>query len=287
MKKLAAVIVTYNNSEMLSHLMQDIAVQTRRPDEVIIVDNASSDGTDDMILQDFLDVTYLKLAENQGTAGGYLEGLKLAMKSNDLIWTLDDDVRLRNDSLEKLLKGLENLEYSGKVAAVRSVGHPNPEALPGEMELYTWRGTLMKADALRKVGLPHRKYFIYGEDLEHSLRLKKNGYTFFWIPSSGCFETREGKISDTLLGKPFRIYPDPFRFYYAFRNEFYIYLRYKQPMRCLRTVLYALKVTVYILISEHSNGLEKLKAIMAGFIYGFLGKLGKNAKYLPSNHVKK
>ena len=151
----------------------------------------------------------MRLRENTGSAGGYYEGIKAALENSDLIWTLDDDVRLRDNSLEELLNGLEGLGGAGKVGIVRSVGRTHPHSFPTELEICPWRGSLIRADAIREVGLPSKEFFIYGEDLEYSLRLKKNGFKCFWIPSSKCIEVREGKTNDTLFGKTARIYCPP------------------------------------------------------------------------------
>ena len=131
-----------------------------------------------------------------------------------MIWTLDDDVRLNNDSLESLLIDLESLNHVKNIGVIRSGGTIGSEGLPNEMDMYTWRGTLFIADAVKQVGLPKKKYFIYGEDLEHSIRLKKNGFSLYWAPSSAIREVRDEKTKKNVFGINSRIYKDSFRFYY-------------------------------------------------------------------------
>ena len=157
--------------------------------------------------------------------------------------------------------------------------------VPTEFEFFTWRGSLIRSDVVNRFGLPTKEYFIYGEDLEYSLRMRENGYKCYWIPSSRCVEIRDGKTDDKFLGKSVKIYPHRFRLYYAFRNEFNIYLRYRCPIRFLRTFLYALKVMLYVLIAERLNGAGKIRAIITGFIDGFRGRLGKNIRYLPEKEI--
>ena len=279
--RVSAVIVTFNNAMMLRELIRDLFSQTYPPDHIIVVDNASDDNTPEVMRNNFPGVKYIRLRENTGSAGGYYEGIKAALENSDLIWTLDDDVRLCDNSLEELLNGLEGLECVRQVGAVRSVGRTHPHSFPTELEICPWRGSLIRADAIKKVGLPSKEYFIYGEDLEYSLRLKKNGFKCFWIPSSKCVEVRDGKTNDKLFGKTVRIYPSNFRLYYAFRNEFNIYLKYRYPIKFARTFFYALKVILYILLAHRANSPDKLKAIVIGFIDGIRGTLGKNGKYLP------
>jgi glycosyltransferase involved in cell wall biosynthesis len=168
-KRVTAVIVTYNNLLMLSELLRDLQNQTRKADEIIVIDNASSDGTDHLMKRDFPSVRYIRLPENTGSAGGYHEGIKTALENSDLIWTLDDDVRLYPDSLEELLKGLEKLDSKLPVGSVRSVGKRCDKTPPSRLEFFPWRGTLLKTEVIRKIGLPLKELFIYGEDLEFAV----------------------------------------------------------------------------------------------------------------------
>ena len=286
MKKVSAVIVTFNNDVVLKELIGDLLSQTCLPDEIIVIDNASTDDTFQIISDNFPRVGYISLSENEGSAGGYYEGIKAAVENkSDLIWTLDDDVRVDKNSLEELIKGFEDLNYAGNVWLVRSVGQSHPMHVPTEFEFFTWRGSLIRSDVVNRVGLPAKEYFIYGEDLEYSLRMKKKEYKCYWVPSSRCVEIRDGKTDDKFLGKSVKIYPHRFRLYYAFRNEFNIYLMYRCSIRFLRTFLYALKVMLYFLITKRLNGFGKIRAVMAGFIDDIRGKLGKNPRYLPEKKI--
>lgn len=88
--KVAAVVVTYNRKELLRECLQALLNQTRPLDEIIVVDNASTDGTDQMIPEEFPQITHVRLPENIGGAGGFHEGMKLAYeKGHDWIWVMD------------------------------------------------------------------------------------------------------------------------------------------------------------------------------------------------------
>jgi GT2 family glycosyltransferase len=189
---------------------------------------------------------------------------------------------LRKDSLSKILKEFDRLENYGKVGAVRSVGEKHRQSIAAKLDFFAWRGTLIKAEAVREAGLPRRDYFIYSDDLEYSLRLAKKGYIFYWAPLSKCTERRiSGKTNNKIFGKAIKIYNEPFRLYYAFRNEIATCLRYNCLNRLSKILLYALKVSLYISFFYKRNCSEKLKAIREGLRDGFYGKLGKNVKYLP------
>ena len=79
--KTAAVIVTFNRSAKLSKVIDALQRQTRRPEVILVVDNASTDDTQDMVIaraREDLSIRYLRLPHNVGGAGGFHAGLKAA-----------------------------------------------------------------------------------------------------------------------------------------------------------------------------------------------------------------
>jgi rhamnopyranosyl-N-acetylglucosaminyl-diphospho-decaprenol beta-1,3/1,4-galactofuranosyltransferase len=286
-ERICAVIVTFNNAGMLEELLNDLHLQSRPPDRMILVDNASRDQTESMVKSNYPAVEYVRLHENLGSAGGYHEGVSRAVDDADFIYTLDDDVQLMPDTLSEIIKGIHALDGAlpCPVAAVRSVGYGHPERIPTRLAICPWRGTLFKTEIVRKAGLPSPDYFMYGEDLEYSLRLAKGGYCFYWIPASICRERRrfrDGKSGAVVFGKRGIRYQDPFRLYYAFRNEIFIYRQYHYLLKLFRSLLYAGKVMAMILLSEGWGGQKAIRAVCRGLWDGFGGKLGKDPDYLPT-----
>jgi len=281
MPSVAAVIVTYNNPAMLRDLLGDLYLQSRAVDDIVVIDNGNPTGTEREVKMTHSRVRYARMPENVGSAGGYREGIRIASATADLVWTLDDDVRLEPDSLARLLEGLEALRATAQVGAVRCVGEGHRATQPTELALVPWRGTLFSVEAIRQVGLPDGEFFLYGEDLEYSLRLRRLGYKFFWIPTSRCVERRHEKVSFAILGRWGEVSGSPFRLYYAFRNEVAIYLRHRCFLRLLHTVLYSLKVAVHFALCEGAGSRAKISAIGRGIRDGFQHKLGRRSEYVP------
>jgi len=282
LKTITAVIVTFNNAGMLKDLLEDLAAQSRPLDEIIVVDNGSVDDTDRMMRTGFKSATYIRLPENTGSGGGFNTGNKAAMEKSDAIWTLDDDVRLETDSLKNLIEGYDRLSTAVKrLGAVRSVGAGHSTNSSTEMDVTPWRGTLWLGGLVRRIGPPRADYFLYGEDLEYSLRMRQAGYVCYWVPQSRCIEARHAKTDENMLGKKVAIYPSAFRLYYAFRSETSIFLQYRRIDKLARLILFGLKVTVFLLIRERTRGWPKIAAVLTGFMHGFRGKLGKNPAYTP------
>ena len=132
-KKVAAVVVTYNRKKLLVRCLDAIIKQSRKPDILFIIDNLSDDGTPQLLLDNKLindipsenpvenefikseivssdgqniKLVYIRKAENDGGAGGFYEGLKSAFESGaDWIWLMDDDGIPEKNQLKKLISG--------------------------------------------------------------------------------------------------------------------------------------------------------------------------------------
>ncbi len=128
--KVWAVVVTFNRKELLIDCLNGLARQTRALTGIVVVDNASSDGTLEMLLekgflkeqflpvdQDLFEIwscpkslgglnfLYVRLSSNSGGAGGFHEGIKRAHSQKaDWIWVMDDDVEPDPGCLEGLMR---------------------------------------------------------------------------------------------------------------------------------------------------------------------------------------
>ena len=93
---ISAVLVTFNRLSLLEKVLECFENLSRKPNELIIVNNCSTDGTYDYLTNwenlTKLNVKVIHLDSNLGGSGGFHEGLKEAMKSNpDWVWLSDDD----------------------------------------------------------------------------------------------------------------------------------------------------------------------------------------------------
>lgn len=121
-----AVIVTYNRKKFLLECLKSLENQSRNLDAIYIVDNASTDGTLEVLqkynyinspqisdLSIHFEITskknhtlihYVRMQENTGGAGGFYEGVKRAYeKGYDWLWLMDDDIRFDKSCLNNLL----------------------------------------------------------------------------------------------------------------------------------------------------------------------------------------
>jgi len=201
-----AVVVTYNRKALLADCLRALARQTRPPAGVVLVDNASTDGTREHVetsrAAGSLAVNYVRIARNGGGAEGFHYGVKHALALDpDWLWIMDDDCEPAPDCLERLLAtpaagDLGTTVLCPTVVAadgavlplnrllrarrlVRSPlvplppdGYARAEAV---LDTASFVGPLIRAGAARRAGLPLREAFIRFDDIEYIDRLRTAG----------------------------------------------------------------------------------------------------------------
>jgi GT2 family glycosyltransferase len=199
---IAALVVTYNRRELLAGCLEAAFAQTRPFDRLLLVDNASTDGTAELLRErGFLDrpeLTYVRLEENLGSSGGFAEGVRRAREpESDWLWLMDDDSEPAPDVLERLLRSPPAGD-PGTVALCPKVVYadgsldrnqrgdfrgrlrplPPSAYAPGdyrELGFMSFVGTLVRTRAARAIDPPKAEFFVWGDDVEYSLRLRTQG----------------------------------------------------------------------------------------------------------------
>ena len=98
--RILAVVVTFNRRELLRRCVEALQAQTRPPDELLVINNGSTDGTEEMLRE--AGVPCLTQA-NVGSAGGWHAGINRALSEGfDAIWLMDDDGFPDPRALERL-----------------------------------------------------------------------------------------------------------------------------------------------------------------------------------------
>lgn len=200
--RVVAAVVTYNRRELLGECLMALQAQTHRLERVLVIDNASTDGTPEHLarlgLLDGPRVEYVRLPANLGGAGGFARAVELARElDGDWVWLMDDDSEPAPDALERLLAsppahdpavvGLgPRVVYADGGIDVNQRGHfrrrlrplPAKEYRDGhyaELGFVSFVGALVRADAARGNALPRADFFVWGDDVEYSMRLRRRG----------------------------------------------------------------------------------------------------------------
>lgn len=197
MAGVAAVVVTFNRLEKLKTVIASIEAQSYAPSRLIIVDNASTDGTGDYLatLESSLELDVLSLSTNTGGAGGFSAGMRRGYDLGaDFVWIMDDDGYPEPDALERLVAGFDaaRTELGDGVPFACSVvkfidgticemNNPVPTWDWGRLlalgqnsvmvRQCSFVSVLVPRWVLEKHGLPFKEYFIWFDDAEYTLRI--------------------------------------------------------------------------------------------------------------------
>ncbi len=208
--------------------------QSRAPDAVIVIDNASTDGTAEMVAATFPSVRLAEARRNTGGAGGFAYGLALALaEAADLVWLMDDDTVPEPGALGAMLDA-RVLHPGGPPALIASRvewtdGRPHPMNTPrvkpfaGKEERLaaatagclpirsaSFVSILVDAGVCRARGLPQADYFLWNDDFEFTARLLRGQAGLLCPASVVVHKTRTFGSTDADPGQ---------RFFYEVRNK--------------------------------------------------------------------
>ena len=298
-ESVASVTVAYNEAHVLPRQLDALLTQTRRLQEVIVVDNASTDGVRAMLAERYPQVTVLTMRENLGVGGALAAGIAYAAleKRHDWVWTFDADSVPRADALEALLEGVESQngreDELGIVASMpvhRGTGscysplfwrdgfvRPPAEVLRQPIyyaDLVISSGCMVRRDVVEKIGLPRADFFMDFIDFEYCLRARSRGYNVAVVTRSQLSHEIGNARKVWLLRS--RLWPGyaPWREYYLTRNLAYAAWQLYPSQGAKRFVVRHLTRHATGVVFFSSSKLSCLKMMAQGFWDGVHGRLG-------------
>jgi len=242
----AAIIPAWNRSDDVLRLIGSVAGQTSPPDAIVVVDNASDDGTADAVAAAFPDVTVLRQEENLGGAGGFNAGMAWAIENGfGQAWLLDSDAVAEPTALEELLNAMEETGAAQAGSATIRDGADEVQEAGGQINFCTGElillhqgedpahlpnepysvdyvaacSALIDLAAVKECGPMLADYFVFYDDIELSCRLRRAGRRVVAAPRSRVRHRFHGD-------KP----KAPWRLYYALRNSIDCFLRHGRPL---------------------------------------------------------
>lgn len=264
-ERVAAVIVTFNRARLLRGCLDGLAGQTRPADAVFVVDNASTDDTREVVdARTDLPLRAIHLSENTGGAGGFHTGVQAAYEAGfDRIWLMDDDVVAQPDCLAQLLAhagpagmvvregpdgrlvekaatrfDLKNpLAIKPKTAAV-DTDYETRGQMPVTVALenVAFEGFIVRREVIAAVGLPDPSYFIFYDDCDWAIRIRRAGYPILAVRDAVMVRQLDFDQQHDLSS---------WKGYFMYRNLFAVHFRYgENPAVRLKPYLIALAVLV-------------------------------------------
>lgn len=240
--RVVAVVVTYNRKECLLRCISALRSQRGAVTDVLVVDNASTDGTADALseLVESGAVLYRNTGANIGGAGGFNLGMRWAVELGyDRLWVMDDDCIPDPDALAALVTADRQLEgnygFLSGIAYWRD-GTPclmnvQKTDLWHKLEDYTsplvpvvmatFVSAFIPAQRVREVGLPIREFFIWSDDLEYTRRLSRRYPCYAVTASRVLHAMRHNNKVNIATDSLDRLE----RYGYLYRNEVYVYRR--------------------------------------------------------------
>ena len=220
--RVTVVVVTWRGRDLLGHCLESLAAQTA-DHEVLVVDNASSDGTAD-VLRRFPGIRVIRTPVNLGFAGGAQIGLEEA--GTEFVAFLNDDATAEPTWLAELLDAADahpraaaitslllldgtdppRVNNAGVVllpslyGADRAAGRLASEvSAPAEVWGFSGGAALLRRDAALAVGGFPVRFFLYYEDTDLSWRLRLAGRSIRYAPAA-VVHHRHAASSDPDLG---------------------------------------------------------------------------------------
>jgi GT2 family glycosyltransferase len=219
---LSIIIVNYNTKEFLKNCLKSVIDSTRNISyEIIVVDNASHDGSPEMVKKEFSNVRVIANKQNVGFSKANNQGVKISEKSRYVLF-LNSDTIVQNKVLEEMIKFMDChkdagaatcklIMPNGKIDDATHRGFPTPwnafchfsglSRVAPKSKIFTgytlgWMdlGKTHEIDALAGAFMLVRRpageevkwwdedYFFYGEDLDFCFMLKQKGWKIYYVP---------------------------------------------------------------------------------------------------------
>jgi GT2 family glycosyltransferase len=250
--RVIAVVVTFNRLQLLREALAALSSQSRPPDAVIVVDNASADGTAAAVRSQYPAVRLAEIGCNTGGAGGFAYGVSLALAdAADLIWLMDDDTVPGPHALREMLaaRSRHPAPYPALVASrvlwVDGRAHPmntprtKPFATRSErlaaaqaqcvpIRSASFVSILLDASVCRQRGLPQADYFLWNDDFEFTTRLLRGNAGLLCPASVVVHKTKTFGSTDVNPGS---------RFFFEVRNKVWT-LKSRAPLAPVERILY-------------------------------------------------
>lgn len=295
---IGCVLVTFNRLGKLKNALKSYDEQCLKPQYLIVVDNASTDGTGEYLKAWQKGVCeyeriVITLYRNMGGSGGFYAGEELAIsKKADWIMVADDDAYLANnyiECVENYINAHDNSSLSIVCGAVRQQNSVFNEhrsiwkskynlnfvkKVPREwfskkefeFDFTSYVGPVINKQKLQKVGLVNKDFFIWQDDHEHAFRLHKVG-KLICLPETYILHDADTEHFDL-----------SWKTYYGYRNKITLIKEFGLLSYMVVVSVFTVKT---LLCPIKGRTLTEVKLRLTSIKDGVLGNLGIHKIYKP------
>ena len=294
-------VLNWNQHEQTIRCLESLAALDYPQYRVIVVDNASDDGSVSVLRQRFPDVTLIEAAENSGYAGGHQHTVDRALQDGaDLVWILNNDLTVQPDTLSQLVTAYQThgmalygsvpleaaapddlngarvlfaskyfrLPFRQRLFVLwpfRTYGELFPLAEPRPVAGLSGSSLLIPTAIIRAHGFMDTTYFLYGEEVDYCFRLREQGIASIIVPRSVVFHRRaQSTAGSARLGH--------IATYYRTRNQILFIRRHNHAGYVLAAVVRNL---IMAGLTSGRVGLQRAGFILRGTWDGLRGRRGK------------
>lgn len=284
-----SVVVTFNRKKYLEENLNALLSQKDADTDIIVVDNASTDGTEALVKR-FISsypnrIHYINTQKNLGGAGGFNIGIKEAIKCGyKYAWIMDDDsipeVRALSSLINKAEVLRDNFSFLGSIVlwtngeihpmnkiSVNNHIYDDIDAVRNNNLIRigncSFVGCFLNLYYAKQTFLPITEFFIYGDDVEYTLRLAHFAKSYLDLDSIIVHKTPTKDVGLIEKEMPERLA----RYYYKYRNN--IYIRRKQSKKAVLKYLFVAFTDALRIIKTHNKyKIKRIYILAKGCISG-------------------
>lgn len=272
------VVLTWNGKQDTAECLQSLQRLSYPNARVLLVDNASTDGTVEAVRSHFPNVEILVNETNLRFAGGNNVGIKRALANNaDYVLLLNNDTIVEPNFLTHLVRAAEGDDSVGMTApkiyyfhqsrliwfaggkiewwkgwishiGIREVDRGQYDSIR-EVDYLTGCCMLVKRKVIEQIGLLDECYFIYGEDADWCIRATRAGYKLLYVPSAVIWH----KLSVSAGG-----HLSWFKNWNKLKSQLRLMMRYAQPHHWLTIPFWMIAnvIVSYWKVKRGKNGVR-------------------------------
>ncbi len=290
---IAIIVLNYNKKPDLMEALESIFDSDYPNFNVVVVDNDSTDGSADAVAEHFSQAHLIRNPENSGVSKGRNTGWRYADENYDSEYVifLDDDTVVTRDFLSKLVAAFHKYPEAGVLAGKAFTNIADRQLMtvdistnyytglvydlgvgeldegqfdvPREVDAAGGFAFMVRAALFRKLNAFDERYSPYGwEDVDFSLRARKEGYTVRYVPDARlCHKgTKAGR-------KPIAGYER-----HKIKNYLYLLKQHANPLQKLCCLVAVPMKGVYIVVQMIITGNAKvITSQLRGFYEGLTG----------------